>query len=306
MKHFTLVVLFLMLSSFSIAQNQYRNRAMYVDKFATILGSQNLENELLEFSQEHKINTLILYDLHKINKRFFLGDSTKNKPLANFIKKAKTNYGISKISASGESGGFFIEAIHPYNISRNDKNERFDIYNLEYEYWNEKESLENGYYCNSYLKKGQLPCNRVGSFKYFIEALFIMKDLASSFDDSIEIEAYIGNFNDKEVKEISQHADRLLIHDYVRDPKRNFIYIKERLNLLDEINSKIQISILYSSEMKFMGKWFTDHKLHEAEVKFFKELEKDNIALKEHLNFNGFTYYNYGYLNYVKKMHSRK
>lgn len=66
---------------------------------------------------------------------------------------------IKKVSASGESGIFFLEAIHPYNKSRKDSIERFNIYNLEYEYWNERESLERHlnfdgftYYNYGYLK----------------------------------------------------------------------------------------------------------------------------------------------------------
>lgn len=298
--------LFIMSISFCFGQKEYENRALYVDNFATILGSKTLVNELLEFSKNHQINTLILYDLHKVNKRFHLGDVSKNHLLANFIKKARVEFGIKKISASGESSNFFLKAIHPFNLSRKNKLERFNVYNLEYEYWNEKESLENGYYCNNYLKKVQLPCNRENSFKYFIQSLFVMKSLAEELDKNIEIEAYIGNFNNNEVEKISKHVDRLLIHDYVKDPNRNFIYIKERLKLLEKINSKIDISILYSSEMNFMGKWLKDHKLHEAEIKFFKKLEESDISLKQHLNFKGFSYYNYGYLNYVKRLHQQR
>ncbi len=198
-----------------------------------------------------------------------------------------------------------MEAIHPYNKSRKDSIERFNIYNLDYEYWNEKESLENGYYCNTYLKNVQIPCNRKGSFKYFIQSLFIMKELAQELDNKIEIEAYIGNFNNEEVKQISEHIDRLLVHDYIKNPNRNFIYVKQRLDLLEKINSKIDISILYSSEMNFMGKWFSSHKLYEAEVNFFNELQKNEISLERHLNFDGFTYYNYGYLKYVINLQNK-
>ena len=101
------------ISVFCYSQRNYENRAMYIDNFATILSSNSLEEELLNFSKEHKINTLILYDLNKINKRFHLGDSTKNHLLANFIRKAKTDYGIKKISASGESGSFFFRSDTP-------------------------------------------------------------------------------------------------------------------------------------------------------------------------------------------------
>ncbi|MDG1194717.1 MAG: hypothetical protein P8N27_04330 [Polaribacter sp.] len=43
-------------------------RELYVDNFSNILGTYHLETELLEFAKNHEINTLILYDLHKINK----------------------------------------------------------------------------------------------------------------------------------------------------------------------------------------------------------------------------------------------
>ena len=99
-------------------------RELYVDNFSNILGTYHLETELLEFAKNHEINTLILYDLHKINKRFPLGDETKNGVLASFIVKAKVEYGIQKISASGESGDFFTNVIHPYNISRKNSKEK--------------------------------------------------------------------------------------------------------------------------------------------------------------------------------------
>ena len=52
-----------------------------------------------------------------------------------------------------------------------------------------------------------------------------MKELAQELDNKIEIEAYIGNFNNEEVKQISEHIDRLLVHDYIKNPNRNFIYV---------------------------------------------------------------------------------
>lgn len=276
-----------------------QNRTLYVDNFANILGNYSPENELLEFAKKHKIKELILYDLHKINKSFPLGDSTQNQILADFIVKAKKEYGVERISASGESGNFFIEAIHPYNVSRKNKLERFDVYNLEYEYWNKPASLVGGYYCETYLKNGQLPCNREGSFKYFIGSLETMRFLADEIDHDIEVEAYIGNFQKSEVLQISKHIDRILIHDYVRRSERVFEYVKKRLELLDEIDSNIKVSILYSSEMNFLGDYFKNHELHEAEKKFFDSLRKEEKHLDDHINWNGFSYYNYDYLKYV-------
>jgi len=273
-------------------------RELYVNNFNNILGSYHLETELLEFVKNHEINTLILYDLHKINKRFALGDETKNGVLASFIVKAKVEYGIKKISTSGESSDFFINAIHVYNTSRTKTSEKFDIYNLEYEYWDEESSSNKGYYCKSYLKDSYQKCNRENSFKFYIESLKIMRKLANEIDHPIQIEAYIGKFTGKEVQNISNHVDRLLIHAYVRKPQESFHYVKNRLNLLAGIDSKIKVSILYSSEMKFLGKWFSTQSFQTAEEIFFKDLQKEGINLKDKLNFQGFTYYNYSYFQY--------
>lgn len=300
----TLLLLFLLIA----LRLNASQRIIYVDNFSDILGTYHLEIELLEFAKKHNINTLILYDLHKINKRFPLGDASKNDVLARFISKSKTEYNIEKVSASGESGHFFINAIHAYNLSREKNTEKFDVYNLEYEYWDKKASLENGYYCENYLKNKYEKCNRENSFKFFIESLSIMRKLADENSNSVKVEAYIGKFTETEVNDISNHVDQLLIHAYVKNPKESFHYVKNRLDLLSKIDSKIHISILFSSEMNFMGKWFQKESFHSAEQTFFKELERDEIKLEEKLNFKGFTYYNYSYFknslkfyNYNKK-----
>lgn len=287
----------------SISLSFGQKRKMYVDNFSNILGSYNLEIELFEFVKKNNIDQLILYDLNKINKRFPIGDATQNNLLAKFIASAKTEHGIKSVSASGETSKFFIEAIHPYNLSRLKPEERFDIYNLEYEYWNEKQSSNGGYYCETYLKNAKLACNRKSSFNYYINSLSIMRSLAEDANLDIKIEAYIGKFTRDEVNQISRHADMLLIHAYVRHPKYSYPYVKERLNHLEAINSNIEISILFSAENKYMGKWLQNHEFTEAETIFFTELEKEQIALKEDLNFQGFTYYNYSFFknNFKKK-----
>jgi hypothetical protein len=270
-------------------------RKLYVDEFNNILGSYNLEKELLEFSKKNNIQTLILYELNKVNKRFPLNDSTKNNVLANFISKAKLAYNIKEIAASGESGDFFVETLHPYNKSRKKAEEKFDVYNLEYEYWDKEASLKGGYYCETYLKNGQIPCNRDGSFNFYLGTLTAMKLLANEESHPIKIEAYIGKFTKEEVFKISNHADRLLIAAYVDHPDKSFEYVKERLNLLSQIKSKIEISLIYSSEMDFMGTWLRKNDFKQAEKLFFKDFDKEKIAIAANLNFNGFTYYNYSY-----------
>ena len=50
--------------------------------------------------------------------------------------------------------------------------------------------------------------------------------------------------------------------------------------------------------MKFLGKWFSTQSFQTAEEIFFKDLQKEGINLKDKLNFQGFTYYNYSYFQY--------
>jgi hypothetical protein len=284
-------------------------RALYVDDFNNILGSYNKETKLLEFAKKNNIHTLILYDLNKINKRFPLADRNKNEVLAKFISRAKKNYNIKEISASGETGDFFLKAIHPYNVSRKKASEKFDVYNLEYEYWHPTQSLNGGYYCETYLKNGALPCSRLGSFNYYIEALSIMKLLAAEESHPIKIEAYIGGFTKEEITKVSKYADRVLVHAYVLDPSKSFEYTKERLKLISEINSKIEISIIFSSEPKFMDSWLRKNDQPTAEKSFFKALNVNENHLNVALNFKGFTYYNYSFLkttlnHYEKNNHA--
>ncbi len=278
-----------------------QDRKLYVDNFANILGSYHLEQELLDFAVENSVNELILYDLNKVHKRLSLVDSTQNSPLAKFIAKAKKVHNIKSISASGETSKFFLEVIHPYNLSRKKTEEQFDVYNIEYEYWNEKQSLNGGYYCETYLKNAKLKCNRKNSFSYFINSLFIMKELAKDDNLKIKTEAYVGKFTRDEIDKISENVDKLLIHDYVKKPEYSYLYVKDRLSYLDAIHSHIEVSILFSEENNFMGNWLRKHQFKKAEEVFYEQLEKEDIQLEEHLNFTGFTYYNYSFFKKNQK-----
>ena len=126
--------LFYILFFFFIAELFCFERTLYVDNFNTILGNPNKEDKLFVFAQKNNFNTVILYQLNKVDKRFSLSDRKKNIILAEFISKAKIKFGMHKIGASGESASFFTDIINVYNASRSIDEEKFDIYNLEYEY----------------------------------------------------------------------------------------------------------------------------------------------------------------------------
>jgi hypothetical protein len=271
-------------------------RTLYVDNFSNILGSPSKEDKLLYFAKKNNFGTLILYQLNKVDKRFSLADPRKNNILAEFIAKAKIKFGISKVGASGEAASFFTTRIDIYNNTRNKPEEKFDIYNLEFEYWSRKASSDEGYYCENYLRENDLPCNRFGSFNYFIENLKELKRLTSKNKHAITVEAYVGFYNQNEIKEISNYCDRLLIHAFGKTPKLCFVSARKNLENLNKINSKIKTTILFSTTMKQMGYWLKFDSLQNGEKNFFKEMNKKNINLKKNLNFDGFSYHTYSFL----------
>lgn len=288
---FTLLFcIFFTLNSFS------RQRTLYVDNFSNILGSPSKEDKLLLFAKRNNFKTLILYQLNKVDKKWNLTDPRKNNILSEFIAKAKRKYSVQNIGASGESATFFTNIINTYNNSRNNADEKFDVYNLEYEYWSKKASGPNGYYCVNYLEEKAIACNRQGSFNYFIENLKELNKLSKQNIHPIKIEVYLSYFSLQEISNTVKYCDRLIIQTSGTTPLVSFRFAKKSLNLLSKTNSKIKTSILFSSRMNEMGYWFKSNSLENSEKQFFKAMKNEYNLLKEKLNLDGFSYHSYSFL----------
>lgn len=270
-----------------------RQRTLYVDNFNNIIGSSSKEDKLLLFAKRNNFKTLILYQLNNVDKRIPLTDPNKNTVLAEFIAKAKNEFSIQKVGASGECASFFTNTINLYNDSRNKPEEKFDIYNLEYEYWSKKASGEDGYYCINYLNDNNIPCNREGSFKYFIENLKELKSLSNKSQHTINIEAYVGYYTENEIIETTKYADRLLLQAHGKTPKICFTAAKKSLNYLSKIKSDTKTSILFSTKMNHLGRWLKFDSLNDGETLFIDEMNKNNSQLKKNINLDGFTYHTY-------------
>ena len=118
--------------------------------FNTILGDAGKETALLQYAQSHQFDRLLLYNLHQI----LLGDLTNPNTtltLALFIEKAKTHYGISQIAAVGENAAFLRNKVQIYNNAHAQPTQKFDAYNLEFEFWIDTPISPGGYYCTTYL-----------------------------------------------------------------------------------------------------------------------------------------------------------
>lgn len=270
----------------------FSQRTLYVDNFNNIIGSPGKEDKLLAFAQKNNFKTLILYGLNKVDKKWSLSDPRKNNILSEFIVKAKIKFNIKNIGASGECASFFTNTINPYNNSRKKPEEKLDIYNLEYEYWSNKASGIDGYYCINYLEENAIPCDRNGSFKFFIDNLKELKLLAKKNTHNIKIDAYVGYYTQNEIDEISKYCDRLLVHAFGKNPKLSFNTAKINLDHLFKINSKIKTSILFSTRMEHMGYWLKFESLKSAENIFSDEMKDKNIKL----NLDEFSYHTYSFL----------
>jgi hypothetical protein len=271
-------------------------RTLYVDNFNSILGSPSNEDKLLKFASKNNFNTLILYQLNKVDKQYSLTDPRKNNILAEFISKAKTKFNIKQVGASGESATFFKNRIDIYNTSRSKSEEKFDIYNLEYEYWSKNASGIDGYYCVNYLEENKIPCTREGSFKYFVENLKELKLLTKNKKHVVKIDAYVGYYTQNEILEISKNCDRLIIQAHGKSPELCFAFAKKNLENLYNTNSKIKASIIFSTNMDKLGYWLKFDSLDNGEAKFFVKMNGTNKNLKKKLNFDGFSYHSYSIL----------
>lgn len=297
---------FLVITLFVIFKSYSSNRILYVDQFYHILGNDEQENNLLDFTVKNGFDKIILYDLHKINRDYPLSDKQKNDILARFIFKAKINYGLKGVGGSGESADFFIKAIHAYNMSRINPVEKFDTYNLEYEYWKKEPSENGGYYCENYLKKNGQSCDRKNTFNFFLNSLRVMRKLAKENSHKVTVEAYVGTYLKHEIKKIAKYVDRLLVHVYVKNPKSGFKFASKRLEYLTEVTKMPKISIIYSSEILFMGGWLKYNSLKKGERIFIDSIREFNKDLLRKVNFTDFTYYNYNYLSKSIKYFRRR
>ena len=253
------------------------HKGLYVDRFQDILGDTAKENKLLRYVKSHDFNELSLYGLWEITNK-----PSKYQSLARFISKARTNYGVTKISATHSTTKAFNEC-EAYNIGRNNESEKFDVFSIENEWWQTKP--ECNFTCNQNL-------------------VLHVKDLKIQNKDNFDTEIYIGwldsqNNDYEEAKFLVDNLDKIAVHCYDHTP--NFAYTKERLLLLakaaKELNKKPEILIIFSAEQEFMFKFFS--KTHQnnnfitAFDDFITDLKKSNSSILLDLNFTGYKIFTY-------------
>tara|TARA_B110000208_G_C11700883_1_gene405807 strand:- start:44 stop:1144 length:1101 start_codon:yes stop_codon:yes gene_type:complete len=273
----------------------FANRAIYVDGFENILGDVTAENNLLTYAQNNGIETLLLYGLHVVNSNHDLSNTASNFILADFINKAKTNYGVLDVAAIGENANFFANVIDVYNNSRSNPLEKFDTYNLEFEYWSNSATGPGGNYCTTYLIPNGLPCSVDGAFQHYISTLQAIKTLATYNIHSITTEAYVGWTAAEHAEIIGSNLDRLRLHAYVSGPNTAFNYSENRLIDFANGTPGLDVSIIFSSEPNFMQSWLINNSIDAAENIYTTDYINASSGWANNINLEGFTYFAYTY-----------
>lgn len=253
------------------------HRDLYVDGFSSILGNQDLENTLLNFAKANNFNELSLYEVWKIT------NNTANYPsLAKFISKAKSDYGITKVTVTNSTTASFDECLK-FNQSRKKQFEKFDVLSIENEWW--QKNAECDFACTEVL------INHLNKLK-------------KTSEDTLKTEVYIGWLNSKnnevnEAKVLIENLDLIAVHCYSSKP--DFTYCKQRLSTLaiaaKSLKKKPEISIIFSAEKDFMFQYFSkkdkDNVFEKAFQEFMLELNQKDPSISKYLNISGFKLFTY-------------
>lgn len=254
-------------------------RGLYVD--GNYWGNASEENTLLDFAVDYGFNYLILYDV----------DLNEPASISAFIKKAKNEFGIREIGVVMETA-LFVEDYVNYNLAH-DIDERFDVFNMEFEFWSS--NLSGLQYCG-YLSG---PCDRDNAFSFYIDQLRKMDEAGDSI--GVKSETYIGWPNQNEAIQIAETVDRVLVHFYRPSVDGIINYGLDRLEHLSQGDSLIEVSPIFSSEgtgntadLPFMGDWLFNHPVDEAYESWFSQYNNLTGAWRSDIYIPGSVWFTYG------------
>ena len=283
----------------SIYANAQTTVGLYVNDFKNIIGNTTAETELLNYVQTNGFNYLILYNLTYIHNNIFSVDNISTSlPLANFINTAKTSYGINQVAVVGEKNSSF-DKIKIYNsFYPAEPNKRFDVFNLEFEFWNSNLTDPGEYYCTTYLIPNGLPCTNAGAFDFYDDQLALMKVYGDA--NNIISETYIGSPTAAQSDVITQNTHRVLVHYYRTSDVYGsgdsiYQYNSHRIEDL-ATNNNVIIMPIFSGQPAHMYTWLLSNPLTQAYDTFINGTngyDDQTGDWKDNVTFDGYTWYRY-------------
>ncbi len=277
--------LILMLIGFnSSAQN---TRGFYLTGIGSWLGNTSDENDILSYAQGNGYNYILFYDLPDIN----WSSSTDLNNLASFINRAH-QHGITEIGAVVEDYSFVTSCILSYNLSRANANERFNVINLEFEFW--AMASINALYTNQYLIPNGYSCDTAGAFRFAWKQFKLIDSLCAARGYISEV--YLGWPNKGQMQQLASRADRILLHAYRPTDGDVYAYSRNRLMDIASISTVKKVIPLFSSEPAFMGPWLSTHPMTRPYQTYKSDYNAETGSFKQFIDLQGFQWFTYEFM----------
>jgi Secretion system C-terminal sorting domain len=280
----------LLLALFIIGVSTYGQavRGFYLTGLGGWLNDQSEENDILEYAQGNGFNYILLYDLGDLN----WNSSTEKNQLAAFIKKAKTQYGIDEVGGVVEYEGYAAQKLIPYNNTRNSSNEKFDVINMEFEFW-VSSSISNSY-CSKFLDPNGYSCDKSGAWAFAWSEFKKLDDLCAA--NGLISEYYLGWPDLTQMQKLAGRADRLLLSAYRPTDSDIYTYSKQRLKDIASIGGVTKVHTLMSAQSSFMGPWLNTHPQTRPYQTISAALAAETGSFKNNINMQGYHWFTYKYM----------
>jgi hypothetical protein len=263
-------------------------RGFYLQDVGTWLGNTTSENEILQYAQGNGFNYILFYDLGDIN----WSSSTKKNQLGAFISKARTQYGIIQIGGVVEYAGYVSQYLIPFNNTRTSNTEKFDVINLEFEFW--VTSSITSSYCTKFLSAAGYSCDKAGAWQFAWKQFKLIDDLCIA--NSMISEIYLGWPDLSQMQQIASRADRILLSAYRPTDSDIYAYSKQRMKDIATIGGSTKVLTLLSSESIFMGPWLNSNPQSRPFQTMTNALNAETGTFKQNINFQGYQWFTYKYM----------
>jgi len=285
-KRLLLVIILFSLNTIVLGQTN-DIRGFYLQDVGDWLGNTTEENNILTYAQGNGFNYILFYDLGDIN----WNSSTEKNQLANFINKARTQYGIVQIGGVVEYAGYASDKLIPYNNSRSSSLDKFDVINLEFEFWIPSSI---SYYCNKFLSSAGFPCTQAGMWNFAWREFKAIDDICAN--NGMVSEIYIGWPSASQIQQLASRADRILLSAYRPTDSDIYVYSEQRMRDIGIIGGVTKILTLMSAEPDFMGPWLNSHSQAQPYQTMESGLISETESFKQHINLIGYQWFTYKYL----------
>ena len=277
-----LIVTLLIISNWANGQNV---RGFYLCNLDDFIGNAAKEDVILQYAQGNGFNYITFYDLGDIN----WSSSTNKDQLAAFISKGRNQYGITEFGAVVETYDYVITNILPFNNSRTSSSQKFDIINLEFEFW--VTASINASYCSKFLSPGGYACDTAGAWKFAWKQFKKIDSLCAA--NGLVSEVYLGWPNLGQMQQLVSIADRILLHAYRPNDADVFAYSKNRLIDLASLHITKKVIPLFSSESSFMGPWLATHPITRPYSTYSSDFAAETGSFKQYINLQGYHWFTY-------------